>query len=56
MTKQLNQCQAYWAEVLLEFFFTIIYRPGKQNTKADALIRQGDKVIAQNKVKKNHRL
>jgi hypothetical protein len=34
----------------------IIYRPGKQNEKADALTRRGDKVIAQNEVKKNHRL
>jgi hypothetical protein len=34
----------------------IIYRPRKQNEKADALIRQGDKVTAQNEVKKNHRL
>jgi hypothetical protein len=55
-TKQLNQRQAHWAKVLLEFFFIIIYRPRKQNEKADALIYQGNKVIAQNEVKKNHRL
>jgi hypothetical protein len=55
-TKQLNQRQARWAEVLSEFFFTIVYRPGKQNEKADALTRRGDEVTAQKEVKKNHRL
>jgi hypothetical protein len=43
-TKQLNQRQARWAEVLSEFFFTIIYRLGKQNEKADALTRRGNEV------------
>ena len=36
-TKQLTSRQAWWAEVLSQFFFTIMYHPGKQNTKADAL-------------------
>jgi transposase InsO family protein len=54
-TKQLNQRQARWAEVLSEFFFTITYRPGKQNEKADALTRRESDVEAQDKVKKNHR-
>jgi hypothetical protein len=34
----------------------IIYYPGKQNKKADALTRRGDEVTIQNKVKRNHRL
>ena len=55
-TKQLNQRQARWAKVLLEFFFIIIYRLKKQNEKADALTRRGNEVTSQNKIKRNHRL
>jgi hypothetical protein len=36
-TKQLNQRQAWWAEVLAEFYFSIVYRPGSKNMLADTL-------------------
>jgi len=36
-TKLLNRRQARWAEILSEFNFKIIYRPGERNGKADAL-------------------
>jgi hypothetical protein len=36
-TKQLNQRQARWAEVLAEFYFSIVYRPGSKNVLADTL-------------------
>lgn len=39
-TKVLNRRQARWAEVLAEFNFKIIYRPGSKNGKADALSRR----------------
>ncbi|KAI9038564.1 uncharacterized protein KD926_010609 [Aspergillus affinis] len=38
-TKQLNRCQARWAEFLSEFNFKIMYRPGKQGEKPDILTR-----------------
>ena len=38
-TKKLNARQARWAEFLSRFYFLIRYRPGKQNTLADALSR-----------------
>jgi len=41
-TKLLNRRQARWAEILTEFNFKIIYRPGERNSKADALSRQVD--------------
>jgi hypothetical protein len=41
MTKRLLTArQARWAETLSRFNFRIIYRPGKQNEKADALTRR----------------
>ena len=39
MTKKLNAWQARWAEFLSQFYFLIKYRPGWQNTLADALSR-----------------
>jgi hypothetical protein len=39
-TKQLNQRQARWAEVLAEFYFLIVYRPGFKNVLADTLSRR----------------
>ena len=39
MTKKLNARQARWAEFLSRFYFLIKYRPGRQNTLADALSR-----------------
>lgn len=39
-TKQLNSRQARWAEVLADYSFMIMYRPGKDNAKADILSRR----------------
>lgn len=41
-TKQLNRRQARWSELLADFDFNIIYRPGVQDTKPDALTRRHD--------------
>jgi hypothetical protein len=38
-TKQLNQRQARWAEVLAKFYFLIVYCPGSKNVLADTLSR-----------------
>jgi hypothetical protein len=43
-TKQLTSRQAHWAEILSQFFFTIIYTPGKTNQKADSLTRRDQDV------------
>jgi len=43
-TKLLNRHQARWSESLSRFNFRIVYRPGKQSTKPDALTRRsGDR-------------
>lgn len=43
-TKKLTRRQARWAEFLSRYNFQIVYRPGKQNGKADALTRRpGDR-------------
>lgn len=43
-TKKLTRRQARWAEFLAGFNFTIVYRSGKQNEKADSLTsRTGDR-------------
>ena len=39
-TKLLNRRQARWAEILSQFNFKIIYRPGEKNGRADALSRR----------------
>ena len=41
-TKLLNRRQARWAEFLSRFNFKIIYRPGKQGVKPDALTRRSE--------------
>jgi len=41
-TKLLNQRQAPWAEILSQFNFKIVYRPGEKNGKTDALSRRVD--------------
>lgn len=41
-SKQLNRRQARWSEFLADFHFVIIYRPGVQGTKPDALTRRRD--------------
>ncbi|KAI1007123.1 hypothetical protein K3495_g1088 [Podosphaera aphanis] len=38
-TKKLNRRQARWNELLSEFEFKIVFRPGKQGGKPDALTR-----------------
>ncbi|KAK3537942.1 hypothetical protein QTP70_024542 [Hemibagrus guttatus] len=38
--KRLNPQQARWAMFFTRFVFTVTYRPGSKNGKADALIRQ----------------
>ncbi len=38
--KRLNHRQAKWALLFTQFNFTVTYRPGSRNTKADALSRQ----------------
>ncbi len=42
--KCLNPRQARWALFFTRFRFTVTYRPGTKNTKADALSRQTEKV------------
>jgi len=45
-TKLLNRRQARWAEILSEFNFKIIYRPGEKNGKTDAPSRRVDPELA----------
>lgn len=40
--KLLNQHQAHWSEFLSRFNFKIIYQPGKQGAKPDALTRRSE--------------
>lgn len=39
-TKLLNRRQAHWSEFASRFNFEIIYRPGKQREKPDAVTRR----------------
>ncbi|MBW0578589.1 hypothetical protein O181_118304, partial [Austropuccinia psidii MF-1] len=41
-SKVLTRCQAFWAEFLSEFHFTITYRPGRLATLPGALSHQDD--------------
>jgi hypothetical protein len=41
-TKMLNRRQARWSEFLSRYNFRIIYRPGKQGEKPDALTRRSE--------------
>ena len=43
-TKNLSARQARWAELLSRYHFTIMYRLGKKNSRADALSRKEDDV------------
>jgi hypothetical protein len=45
-TKQLSHRQARWAEYLSRFNFKIVYRPGKQGGKPDALTRRSQDLPA----------
>jgi hypothetical protein len=53
-TKTLTARQARWAEVLSNFDFKIIYKPGSSN-KADPLSRQEDDLAGQSAVKDQNR-
>jgi hypothetical protein len=44
-TKLLNRRQCRWFDYLSQFDFKIIYRPGNQNGKADALSRRTDPAL-----------
>ena len=50
-TKQLTERQAWWAEALSEYYFTIMYWSDKQNTKADMLTQWEQETSLQNEVK-----
>ena len=54
-TKQLNQRQARWAEVLAEFYFSITYRPGSNNVLVDTLTRREQDVKDQEALGKKYR-
>jgi transposase InsO family protein len=41
-TKELNKRQVRWAELLGQYKFKIVYTPGKDNARADALSRRKD--------------
>jgi hypothetical protein len=54
-TKQLTARQVCWAEFLSEYYFQIMYRTGKSNAKADALIYRDYKITVQNDIKQEYR-
>lgn len=41
-TKELTRRQARWSEMLGQYKFTILYTPGRENARADALSRRPD--------------
>ena len=51
-TKKLNAHQACWAEFLSQFYFSIHYQPGKQNTLADTLSHPTDGTL----INKSHHI
>src|SRR6195952_2441335 len=50
-TKKLTGRQARWSELLADFYFMVMYRPGNQNAAADALSRREQDVNGQIKTK-----
>jgi transposase InsO family protein len=54
-TKQLSSRQAHWAEFLSQYSFIIMYRPGKENERADALTRREQDVGPQEQIKTEYR-
>ena len=54
-TKQLTARQARWAEALAEYHFTMMYRSGAENGKADALTRKPDELRSQKQLKEQYR-
>lgn len=53
-TKQLNRRQARWSEMLSRFNFKIVYRPGKQGQKPDALTRRSEDMPEEGDERRNH--
>ena len=51
----MNQRQARWAEVLAEFYFSIVYRPGARNVLADTLSRREQDTGPQEAIGKAYR-
>ena len=49
--KQLTGRQAWWAEALASYFFTVMYCTGKSNEKTDALTCWEQEISLQNSVK-----
>jgi hypothetical protein len=41
-TKELNQRQVKWAEILAEYYFKIKYVKGTDNTRIDALSKKAE--------------
>jgi len=41
--------------LLLHYYFEIVYRPGRENQGADALLRKVEDVATQDKLKKDSR-
>ncbi len=52
--KRLNPRQARWTLFFTRFHFTVTYRPGTKNTKADALSRQADMCRALKSHREHH--
>ena len=50
-SKNLTARQARWSEVLSQFFFQIMYRPGRKNELADALSRREQETDPQTLIK-----
>jgi hypothetical protein len=42
ITKELNQRQVRWVEILIEYYFKIKYIKGTDNIKADILSRKAE--------------
>lgn len=54
-SKNLTARQARWSEILSQFFFQIMYRPGRQNASADALSRREQDTNIQDEIKREIR-
>jgi transposase InsO family protein len=54
-SKALTARQARWSETLSQFFFQIMYRPGKKNELADALSRREQELDSQTVLKEHLR-
>jgi enoyl-CoA hydratase/carnithine racemase len=54
-TKKLSARQARWAEFLSRYHFTLMYRAGTANERADALSRKHEDVKSQEEAIKKYR-